>query len=70
MMSPAARKIALVVPCSDGAATASHFDSPPALFRPIVPRRFRVTFLNIHSSSNPFLPVFSSGGLTLSWSPA
>jgi len=70
MTSPAGRKIALVAPRSEGAATVSLFASPPAVSRLTVPRQFRRTFLSIYSSSSQYLPVFSSGGLTLSWSPA
>jgi hypothetical protein len=68
MTSPATRKIALVVPHADSAATLLRFDSPLAGSLPAVLSRLRLTFGRIHSSLNPPLPVFFAGGLTPSWS--
>ncbi len=70
MTSPAIRKIALVVPHADSAATVLRFDSSLADSRPGVLPRFRITFRKRHSFLNPSLPVFLAGGLTLSRSRA
>lgn len=70
MTSPAKRIIALVVTHAGRAATVLRFDLPPADAQSAVLIFSLSTFRRIYSSLNPFLPVFLTGGLTLSRSPA